>query len=92
MLYTLPNGKTIYLTTEEYFSLSDQDIQELVAMNWGEQINHPFFGSVIRKRPKPDPVEVPLDCDPEDDESFPGSQSDEVGEDPEFDEEIDLES
>jgi hypothetical protein len=43
--YQLPNGKTIYLTIEEYLNLTDQDIQNLVSMNCGESILNPFKGS-----------------------------------------------
>jgi hypothetical protein len=39
MLYNLPTGKTIYLTIEEYLNLTDQDIQELIALNFGDYIN-----------------------------------------------------
>ncbi len=39
MLYNLPNGKTIYITIEEYLNLTDQDIQDLVALNFGEYID-----------------------------------------------------
>ena len=45
MYYQLPNGKTIYLTIEEYLNLTDQDVQYLVSMNCGEAILNPFKGS-----------------------------------------------
>jgi len=45
VLYQLPNGKTIYLTIEEFLCLTDQDIQYLVAINCGEAILNPFKGS-----------------------------------------------
>lgn len=47
MNYQLPNGKTIYLTIEEYLSLTDEDIQYLVSLDLGESVLNPFKGSVI---------------------------------------------
>jgi hypothetical protein len=49
VLYQLPNGKTIYLTIEEFLSLTDQDIQYLVSMDYGEAILNPFKGSAVEK-------------------------------------------
>jgi hypothetical protein len=50
MLYNLPNGKTIYLTVEEFLNLTDADIQYLVSMNYGDTITNPFSGSPINKK------------------------------------------
>lgn len=50
MLYQLPNGKTIYLTVEQFLELTADDIQDLVASGYGETPINPFFGSVIKKR------------------------------------------
>jgi hypothetical protein len=47
MLYQLPNGRVVYLSTEQYLDLTDEDIQALVATGSGEQPTNPFFGSVI---------------------------------------------
>jgi hypothetical protein len=49
MLFNLPNGKTIYLTVDEYLALTDEDFQDLVASGYGEAPSNPFYGSVIRK-------------------------------------------
>jgi hypothetical protein len=49
MNYQLPNGKTVYLTIEEYLSLTDDDIQYLVSLDTGESILNPFKGSVINQ-------------------------------------------
>jgi hypothetical protein len=48
MLYQLPNGKTIYLTVDEFLDLTDQDVQMLMSVNAGEAINSPFYGSAIK--------------------------------------------
>ena len=38
MLYQLPNGKTIFLTIEEYLRMSDEDIQYYISIDYGEYI------------------------------------------------------
>lgn len=38
MLYQLPNGKTIFLTIEEFLRMTDEDIQYYMAMDYGEHI------------------------------------------------------
>ena len=42
MLYQLPNGKVIFLTIEEFLSLSDDDIQYYISIDYGEHIPRPF--------------------------------------------------
>lgn len=54
VLYQLPNGKTIYLTIEEFLSLTDQDIQYLVSVDCGEAILNPFRGSATVDKSQPD--------------------------------------
>jgi hypothetical protein len=50
MLYQLPNGKTIYLDVEDYLSLTDIDIQNLIALNIGDDRLNPFKQSVIHTK------------------------------------------
>lgn len=50
VLYQLPNGKTIYLTIEEYLSMTDGDIQYLVSINYGEAVLNPFKDSAVDKQ------------------------------------------
>jgi len=50
MLYQLPNGKTIHLDVEDYLSLTDIDIQNLIALNIGDAHLNPFKQSVIYNR------------------------------------------
>ena len=50
MYYQLPNGKTVYLTVEEYLELSDLDIQYLVSIDYGESVLNPFYGSCVDKQ------------------------------------------
>jgi hypothetical protein len=42
MLYQLPNGKVIFLSIEEFLSLSDEDIQYFISVDYGEHISRPF--------------------------------------------------
>jgi hypothetical protein len=49
MLYQLPNGKVIEMSTEQYFDMSDEDLAYLVAYNYGEVLENPWFGSILSK-------------------------------------------
>lgn len=50
MLYQLPSGKVIYLSTEEYLSLSDDEIHNLAHSEYGEEPSyHMYYGG--RKEP-----------------------------------------
>jgi hypothetical protein len=66
MLYQLPNGKVIQLTLDEFFSLTNDDIQDLTASGYGEEIRNPFFGSVIKK-----PCRIESDDDNDFEDSLP---------------------
>lgn len=52
MLYQLPNGKVIHISIEEYLDLTDEDIQYLMSLDYGEHITDPFSGSALRKNSK----------------------------------------
>lgn len=84
MLYQLPNGKTIYLTIEEYLSLTDADVQYLISLNCGDALLDPFYGSAVEKNTK----EKFYDFDylPNDDDEINNLPSD----DEPFDEIVDL--
>jgi hypothetical protein len=49
MLYQLPNGKVIEISTEQYIEMSDEEFEYLIAYNYGEVVEDPWFGSVISK-------------------------------------------
>jgi hypothetical protein len=49
MLYQLPDGRVIELSTEQYFDLTDEELRSLISTNYGENIENPFFGSVLQK-------------------------------------------
>ena len=65
MLYQLPNGKVIYLTIDQFLELTDNDIQYMVALNFGDHVINPFTDSVIFKNLK---LEDDEDKDEDDDD------------------------
>jgi len=50
MLYQLPSGKVIEISTEQYLEMSDEELEYLIAYNYGEVMEDPWFGSVLSKR------------------------------------------
>jgi hypothetical protein len=50
MLYQLPNGKVIEISTEQYIEMSDEELEYLIAYNYGEVMENPWFGSVLSKK------------------------------------------
>jgi len=70
MQYQLPSGKVIYLSVEEYLSMSDQDIQNLSASNLGDYPASPWEGSALRKKrkPKEEDIDTGIDYTEESDE------------------------
>jgi len=53
MLYQLPNGKVVTLTVDEYLNLTDEDIQALMALNFGEYPSSYWYGSCIDTQETP---------------------------------------
>jgi hypothetical protein len=49
MLYQLPNGKVIEISTEQYFDMTDEELEYLIAYNYGETLEDPWFGSILSK-------------------------------------------
>ena len=47
MIYQLPNGKVLWLTLEEYLSLTDEEINQLASLGYGDIANSPWTGSVL---------------------------------------------
>lgn len=52
MFYQLPNGKVIELSTEQYFEMSDEELEYLIAYNCGDFLENPWFGSILTKHDK----------------------------------------
>ena len=84
MLYQLPNGKVIHLSIEEYLDLTDEDVQYLMSIDYGEYIRDPFMGSAVENNTK----EMYYDFDflSQDDEDL----NDIISDDEPFDDIIDL--
>jgi hypothetical protein len=59
MIYQLPNGKVIHISVEEYLNLTHEDIQYLMAGDYGDHIINPFKYSAIDnpKSSKPDDLD-----------------------------------
>lgn len=69
MIYQLPNGKVIQLTVEQYLDLTDEDIQYLMSINYGDHATSPWLGSVLQKKRQvmpEDHVDKSIDYSPED--------------------------
>ena len=64
MLYQLPNGKVIEISTEQYIEMSDEEFEYLIAYNYGEVVEDPWFGSVISKADN-SPIEDVIDAIPD---------------------------
>lgn len=70
MLYQLPNGKVIYLSVEEYLSLSDRELHELTYSGYGDDPSYNFSfnkGTKVEKD-KPTHKKSDLDYTPENDD------------------------
>jgi hypothetical protein len=57
MIYQLPTGKIIYITVDQFLSLSDEELEALSTQNIGEYARSPWVGSVIRGSKKRKPKE-----------------------------------
>jgi hypothetical protein len=51
MLYNLPTGKTIQLSVEQYLDMTDEEFEYLISINYGDNIQDPFYKSMIKEKP-----------------------------------------
>lgn len=58
MFYQLPNGKVIEISTEQYFEMSDEELEYLIAYNYGDHMENPWYGSILSKQ-EPETIEEP---------------------------------
>lgn len=58
MLYQLPNGKVIEMTTEQFVEMSDEELEYLIAYNYGDSLENPWFGSILTKGPGSSSIDV----------------------------------
>lgn len=42
IVYQLPNGKIVYLTVEQFLSMTDDDIKYMTENNFGTDVYNPF--------------------------------------------------
>lgn len=62
MLYQLPNGKVIEISTEQFVDMTDEELEYLIAYNYGDVQENPWFGSVLIKQVKEEFIEdLPID-------------------------------
>ena len=53
MRYQLPSGKVIDISVDQYLDLTDEEIQYLISINYGEHVTNPFSDSaVIEENPQ----------------------------------------
>jgi hypothetical protein len=52
MYYQLPNGRVIEMSTEQYFDMSDEELEYLIAYNYGDVYENPWHGSILSKHDK----------------------------------------
>jgi hypothetical protein len=52
MFYQLPNGRVIEMSTEQYIEMSDEELEYLIAYNYGDVYENPWFGSILTKHDK----------------------------------------
>ena len=83
MQYQLPNGKVVNLSIEEYLDLTDEDIQYLMSLDYGEHIIDPFTGSAVEKNKQEKYYDFDYLTDDE-------SDDDVISDDDPFDDIIDL--
>jgi len=77
MNYQLPNGKVIYISIDEYLSMTDEDIQYFIASDYGDTVINPFSGSAVDTKGKPSDNEELRDFSgfpSDDEENFPTEQ------------------
>jgi hypothetical protein len=68
MLYQLPNGKVIEISTEQFVEMSDEELEYLIAYNYGDVIENPWHGSILNRPSKvvdedfivPDLTDIPV--------------------------------
>jgi hypothetical protein len=62
LLYQLPNGKVIEISTEQFVEMTDEELEYLIAYNYGEVQENPWFGSILNKQVE---IDIPNDILPD---------------------------
>lgn len=71
MNYQLPNGKVVYLSIDEFLAMTDEDIQYLISIDYGDVITNPFSGSAVDTKEKPSDIRDFSAFPNDDGEEFP---------------------
>lgn len=57
MIYQLYTGRAITISLDQYLNMTDDDfyleIQDVIACNYGNDIDDPFFMSIVKANPEP---------------------------------------
>ena len=83
MQYSLPNGKVVNLSLEEYLDLTDEDVQYLMSLDYGDYVTDPFKGSAVENNKQEKYYDFDYLVDDE-------SDDDVISDDDPFDDIIDL--
>ena len=57
MLYQLPNGKVIEISTEQFIEMTDEELEYLIAYNYGDVMENPWYGSILNKMDMEEEIE-----------------------------------
>jgi hypothetical protein len=83
MQYQLPNGKVINLSLDQFLDMTDEDIQYLISIEYGEYVRDPFNGSAVEDNKQEKYYDFDYLADDE-------SEDNVISDDDPFDEIIDL--
>jgi len=83
MQFSLPNGKVVNLSLEEYLDLTDEDVQYLMSLDYGDYVTDPFKGSAVENNKQEKYYDFDYLVDDE-------SDDDVISDDDPFDDIIDL--
>lgn len=87
MLVSLPNGKVINITIDQYLAMEEDDFKELVAAGCGSIASSPWCSSAIKK-----PGKVRISDEDPDPEITEGLTEDELELDEDIQNETDIQS
>jgi len=57
LLYQLPNGKVIEISTEQFIEMTDEELEYLIAYNYGDVMENPWYGSILNKMDMEEEIE-----------------------------------
>jgi hypothetical protein len=63
MFYQLPNGKVIEISTEQFIDMSDEELEYLIAYNYGDVVENPWHGSMLNNHRVTEDAELELPPD-----------------------------